>query len=48
VPIVEKLNEYNLKYEISGGLSISKASTGNGTPQQTFEEIYDLFAIRSF
>ena len=46
-PIIEKLNEYNLKYEINGRpkhlYSIYRKMVHRNKP---FEEIYDLFAIR--
>ena len=46
-PITEKLEEYNLKYEISGRpkhlYSIYRKMVRRNKP---FEEIYDLFAIR--
>jgi len=46
-PVIEKLNEYNLKYEINGRpkhlYSIYKKMVTRNKP---FEEIYDLFAIR--
>jgi RelA/SpoT family (p)ppGpp synthetase len=46
-PIIEKLNEYNLKFEINGRpkhlYSIYKKMVTRNKP---FEEIYDLFAIR--
>ncbi|MGE5797248.1 MAG: RelA/SpoT family protein [Ignavibacteria bacterium] len=46
-PIIEKLNEYNLKYEINGRpkhlYSIYRKMVRRNKP---FEEIYDLFAIR--
>ncbi|MFO7448334.1 MAG: bifunctional (p)ppGpp synthetase/guanosine-3',5'-bis(diphosphate) 3'-pyrophosphohydrolase [Ignavibacteriaceae bacterium] len=47
VPIVDKLNEYKLKYDISGRpkhlYSIYRKMVRRNKP---FEEIYDLFAIR--
>ncbi len=46
-PVIEKLNEYNLKYEINGRpkhlYSIYRKMVTRNKP---FEEIYDLFAIR--
>ncbi len=46
-PIIEKLKEYNLKYDINGRpkhlYSIYKKMVTRNKP---FEEIYDLFAIR--
>ncbi len=46
-PVIEKLNEYGLKYEINGRpkhlYSIYKKMVTRNKP---FEEIYDLFAIR--
>ncbi len=46
-PLMEKLDEYNLKYEISGRpkhlYSIYRKMVRRNKP---FEEIYDLFAIR--
>ncbi len=46
-PIIDKLNEYNLKFEISGRpkhlYSIYRKMVRRNKP---FEEIYDLFAIR--
>ncbi len=46
-PIIDKLNEYNLKYEINGRpkhlYSIYRKMVTRNKP---FEEIYDLFAIR--
>ncbi len=46
-PVIEKLNEYNLKFEINGRpkhlYSIYRKMVTRNKP---FEEIYDLFAIR--
>jgi GTP diphosphokinase / guanosine-3',5'-bis(diphosphate) 3'-diphosphatase len=46
-PVIEKLKEYNLKYEVSGRpkhlYSIYRKMIRRNKP---FEEIYDLFAIR--
>ncbi len=47
MPIKEKLNEHNIKFDISGRpKSIYSIFTKMETKKINFEEIYDLFAIR--
>ncbi len=47
LPIIEKLNEHNIKFDISGRpKSINSIFTKMEAKKVKFEEIYDLFAIR--
>jgi GTP diphosphokinase / guanosine-3',5'-bis(diphosphate) 3'-diphosphatase len=47
LPIIEKLNEHTISYEISGRpKSIHSIYSKMDTKKVKFEEIYDLFAIR--
>ena len=47
LPIIEKLNEHNIKYDISGRpKSINSVFNKMDLKKVKFEEIYDLFAIR--
>ncbi len=47
LPIIEKLNEHNIKFDISGRpKSINSIFSKMEAKKVKFEEIYDLFAIR--
>ncbi len=47
LPIIEKLNEHRIRYDISGRpKSINSVYSKMQTKKVKFEEIYDLFAIR--